>query len=249
MNALTHYAEGDIVDSESYAGMEVYTPEDEMVGRVKHRWDAASSSTEYLVIDRPKARDIAVPRSILRVSGDHLVLPFGMSVVESAPHVDPHRRPLSIEGQWILDSFYSLWTGVPVAKVEIAKGQSTKHEREGAEMNDKAKQATDRVKAAADKIVVRAKAQSADLIERSKVKEAELREKAEKQAADVRKKAEKQAADIRQKAKQDAAALREKAKIEAAELLEKAKAEAADLRAQAKKDAKKRLDKVTSKVR
>ncbi len=237
------------MDSESYAGMEVYTPEDEMVGRVKQRWDAASSSTEYLVIDRPKARDIAVPRSILRVSGDHLVLPFGMSVVESAPHVDPRRRPLSIEGQWILDSFYSLWTGVPVAKVEIAKGQSTKHEREGAEMNEKTKQATDRVKAAADKIVVKAKARSAELIERSKVKEAELREKAEKQAADVHMKAEKQAADIRQKAKQDAAALRGKAKIEASELLEKAKAEAADLRAQAKKDAKKRLDKVTSKFR
>jgi hypothetical protein len=261
MGPLTHSKEGDIVNPESYAGMEVYTPDGEMVGRVKQpRWEAdAPSATEYLVIDRPRARDIAVPRCILRVSDDHLVLPFGMSVVESAPNVNPGRRPLSIEGQWVLDSFYSLWTGVPVAKVEIVKGQSTKQEGEGAVMNEKAKQATDRAKAAADQIIERAKAQSAELIQRSKAKEAELREKAEKQAADLREKAEKQAADLRekasqqaahlrQKAKQDAAEVREKAKLEAAHLLEKAKAEAADLSAKAKKDAKEHLTKATSKV-
>ena len=112
-----------------------------------------------------------------------------MTVVESAPNVSPRRRTLTIEGQWTLDSFYSLWTGVPVAKVEIVKGQSTKQEGEGAEMNEKAKQATDRAKAAADQIIERAKAQSAELIQRSKVKEAELREKAQKQAADLREKA------------------------------------------------------------
>ena len=233
----------------SYAGMEVYTPEGEMVGRVKHRWEAAaSSSTDYLIIDRPMARDIAVPRSILRATDDHLVLPFGMSVVESAPNVDPRRRSLSIEGQWILDSFYSLWTGVPVTKVEIVKDQSIKQEGEGAEVNEKAKQATDRAKDAADQIIEKAKVHSAELIQRSKLKEAELREQAEKQAAELREKAKQQAADLRQKAKQDAADLREKAKLEAAGLLKKARAEAADLRGRAKKEAKKRLDKVTSKV-
>jgi hypothetical protein len=250
MGPLTHSKEGDIVNPESYAGMEVYTPDGEMVGRVKQpRWEAdAPSATEYLVIDRPRARDIAVPRCILRVSDDHLVLPFGMSVVESAPNVDPGRRPLSIEGQWVLDSFYTLWTGVPVAKVEIVKGQSTKQEGEGAAMNEKSKQATDRARAAADQIIERAKAQAAELIQRSKAKEAELREKAEKQAADLREKASQQAAALRQKAKQDAAEVREKAKLEAAHLLEKAKADAAGLRAKAKKDAKEHVNKVASKV-
>jgi hypothetical protein len=241
---------GDIVNPVSYAGMEVCTPDGEMVGRVKQpRWEAAASSAaEYLVIDRPRERDIVVPRSILRVSDDQLVLPFGMSVVESAPNPDPGRRPLSIEEQWVLDGFYSLWTGVPVAKVEIVKGQHTKQEGEGAAVNEKSKQATDRAKAATDHIIERAKAQAAELIQRSKVKEAELREKAEKQAADLRVKAGQQAADLRAKARQDAAEVREKAKLEAAHLLEKAKAEAAGLRAKAKADAKEHVNKVASKV-
>jgi hypothetical protein len=139
--------------------MDVYTPDGEVVGRVKQsRWVAdAPSAIEYLVIDRPMARDIAVPQRILRVSDDHLVLPFGMSVVESAPNVERGKRPLSIEGQWTLDSFYSLWTGAPVAKVEIVKGQSNTREREGAGMHEKAKQATDRAKEAADQIIEKAK--------------------------------------------------------------------------------------------
>jgi hypothetical protein len=229
--------------------MEVYTPDGEMVGRVKHRWEAAASSpSEYLIIDRPRARDIAVPRSILRATDDRLVLPFGMSVVESAPNVDPGRRPLTLEGQWLLDSFYTLWTGVPVPKIEIVKGQSSRHQPKEAEMNEQAKQTTDRVKDAADQVIEKARVQSAELIKRSKVKEAELREKADKQAAELREKAGRQAADLRQKARQDAAELREKAKLEAAELLRKAKEEAADLRGRAKKEAKKRLDKRTSKV-
>ena len=213
---------------ESYAGMEVYTNDDKRVGRVEQtHGDGGPEASEYVTIDRPRARDIAVPLSILRVSDDHLVLPFGMTVVESAPNVSPRRRTMTIEEKWTLDSFYSLWTGVPVIKVEIVKGQSIKREGEEAEMNEKAKQATDRAKAAADQIIERAKVQSAELIQRSKVKEAELREKAQKQAADLREKAAQQAADLRQKAEHDAAELREKAKLEAAELLEKAKAEAA----------------------
>ena len=223
---------------ESFAGMEVYTNDDKRVGRVEqtHR-DGGAEASEYVTIDRPRARDIAVPLSILRVSGDHLVLPFGMTVVESAPNVSPRRRAMTIEEKWILDSFYSLWTGVPVTKVEIVKGQSITQEGEGAEVNEKAKQATDRAKDAADQIIEKAKVQSAELIQRSKVKEAELREQAEKQAAELRAKAKQQAAD-----------LREKAKLEAAGLLKKARAEAADLRGRAKKEAKKHLDKVTSKV-
>ena len=240
---------GGMTPIESYAGMEVYTNDDKRVGRVKQALgDSDPQASEYVTIDRPRARDIALPRSILRVADDHLVLPFGMTVVESVPTVGPRRRAMTVEEKWILDSFYSLWTGVPVTKVEIVKGQSIKQEGEEAEVNEKAKQTTDRAKDAADQIIEKAKVQSAELIQRSKVKEAELREQAEKQAAELREKAKQQAADLRQKAKQDAADLREKAKLDAAGLLKKARAEAADLRGRAKKEAKKRLDKVTSKV-
>ena len=240
---------GGMTPIESFAGMEVHTDDEKRVGRVEQtHGDGGAEASEYVTIDRPRARDIAVPLSILRVSDNHLVLPFGMTVVESAPNVRPRRRTMTIEEKWTLDSFYSLWTGVPVTKVEIVKGQSIKQEGEGAEVNGKAKQATDRAKAAADQIIERAKVQSAELIRRSKVREAELREKAQKQAAGLREKARQQAADLRQKAKQDAADLREKAKLEAAGLLKKARAEAADLRGRAKKEAKKRLDEVTSKV-
>ena len=234
---------------EPFAGMEVYTNDDKRVGRVEQtHGDGGAEASEYVTIDRPRARDIPVPLSILRVSDDHLVLPFAMTVVESAPTVSLRSPAMTIEEKWILDSFYSLWTGVPVTKVEIVKDQSIKQEGEGAEVNEKAKQATDRAKDAADQIIEKAKVHSAELIQRSKLKEAELREQAEKQAAELREKAKQQAADLRQKAKQDAADLREKAKLEAAGLLKKARAEAADLRGRAKKEAKKRLDKVTSKV-
>jgi hypothetical protein len=91
--------------------MDVYTRDGEKVGRVK--WpqeEAGLPECEYLVIDRPRARDIAVPASVANVSGDHLVLPFGMSVVESAPNVSlGGRAPSSVE-LMLLDSFYSLWS-------------------------------------------------------------------------------------------------------------------------------------------
>jgi hypothetical protein len=123
---------GGMTPIESYAGMEVYTNDDKRVGRVEQtHGDGGAEASECVTIDRPRARDIAVPRSILRVSGDHLVLPFGMTVVESAPNVSPRRRTMTIEEKWILDSFYSLWTGVPVTKVEIVKGQSIKDLGEG----------------------------------------------------------------------------------------------------------------------
>jgi len=209
---------------EPYAGMEVYTNDDQRVGRVKqaHR-DGDPQPSEYLTIDRAQARDIVVPRSVLRVSSDHLVLPFGMTVVEGAPNVRLRRRAMTIEEKWILDSCYSLWTGVSPTRIEIVKGHHNTQEGERADMNEKAKQATDRAKATADQIIAKAKVQAADLIERSKVKEAELREKAEKQAA-----------DLREKAKREASGLRKKAKREAAELLDKAKAEAKAHRPKAK---------------
>jgi hypothetical protein len=112
------------VNHESYSGMDVYTPDGEMVGRVKQERCVAAipSATEYLVIDRRMARDIVVPASVFSISGDHLVLPFGMSVVEGAPNVDLGGRTMTIEEQWTIDSFYTLWTGAPVAHIDIVKG-------------------------------------------------------------------------------------------------------------------------------
>ncbi len=96
--------------NESYAGMEVYTNDDKRVGRVEQtHGDGGPEASEYVTIDRPRARDIAVPLSILRVAGDHLVLPFGMTVVESAPNVPLGGRATSSEEWMLLDSFYSLW--------------------------------------------------------------------------------------------------------------------------------------------
>jgi PRC-barrel domain len=125
MVSLTANPKGHIVNHESYIGMDVLTCDGEVVGRVKEprQRDAARGVTEYLVIDRPMARDIVVPASVPSVSGDHLVLPFGMSVVEGAPNVNLGRQTMTVEEKWILDSFYSLWTGAPVARLEIAKGQ------------------------------------------------------------------------------------------------------------------------------
>jgi len=113
---------------ESYTGMDVLTCDGEVVGQVKEppQQDVARTATEYLVIDRRLARDIVVPASVLSVSGDHLVLPFGMSVVEGAPNVDLGERTMTDEEQWILDNFYSLWTGASVAHIEIVKGQHDK---------------------------------------------------------------------------------------------------------------------------
>ena len=85
---------------ESYAGMEVYTNDDKRVGRVKQALgDGDPQASEYVTIDRPRARDIALPRSILRVADDHLVLPFGMTVVEGAPNVSLRGRSLSSDEQ------------------------------------------------------------------------------------------------------------------------------------------------------
>ena len=101
-----------MIPFESYAGMDVYTKDGEKVGRVKQaQKDGGLPASEYLVIDRRRARDIAVPSSVPIVSGDHLVLPYGMSVVEGAPHVPLGERAMSIEERMLLDSFYSLWTG------------------------------------------------------------------------------------------------------------------------------------------
>ena len=229
---------------EPYAGMEVYTNDDQRVGRVRNApGEGDPQPSDYLTIERTRARDIVVPRSILRVTDDHLVLPFGMTVVEGAPSVRLHRRAMTIEEKWILDSCYSLWTGVPPTRIEIVKDQYSTQEGERVDMNEKAKQATDRAKAGADQIIAKAKVQAAQLIGRSKVKEAELREKAEKQAADLREKAKQQAAGLRQKAKQDAAALREKADEQGAQLHEKAKQEASELRKKAKREAAELLGK------
>jgi hypothetical protein len=236
------------VDSELYVGRNVYTFDGEMVGTVKQLEADAPPTTEYLAIDRKRARDIAVPRSILRISDDRLVLPFGMTVVEGAPNVSPIGRTVTIEEKWILDSFYSLWTGVPVTRIQIVKGQHNKQKGKGVEMNEKAKQATDRAKTAADQIVDKAKVQGAELIERAKVKEAELRTKAKHEAAGLRTKAEEQAAELLSKTEKQAAELREKAKLEAADLLEKAKAQAADLSAKAKKDAKERATRIKGRI-
>ncbi len=224
---------------EPYAGMDVYTNGGERVGRVKQgHGDGDPQPSEYLTIHRPRARDIVVPRSILRLSKDRLVLPFGMNVVEGAPNVSLHRRAMTVEEKWILDSCYSLWTGMTVTPIEIVKGQYNKPEREGADMKEKAKQATDRAKAAADQIIEKAKAQGAELIERSKIKEAELREKAKQQAAELREKAKKDAAELREKGQKDAAELREKAKQQGADLLARARQDAAALRKKAKQEAK-----------
>ena len=223
---------------EPYADMEVYTNDDQMVGRVKQaRGDGGPLPSEYLTIHRARAHDLVMPRSILRISSDHLVLPFDMTVVEGAPSVSLQRGTMTIEEKWTLDSYYSLWTGVPVPQVDIVKGHYDKQEGEGVDMNEKAKQATDRAKAAADQVIEKAKVQAAQLIDRSKVKEAELREKADKQAADLREKARQQAADLREKAKQDAVELREKANKQGAELHEKAKRDASELREKAKREA------------
>jgi hypothetical protein len=95
---------------EGHAGMDVYTGDGEKVSRVKqphqHRGLPAS---EYLVIDRQRARDIAVPWSVPRVSGEHLALPYGMSLVEGAPHVRLGGRAMSSEEGRLLHSCYSLW--------------------------------------------------------------------------------------------------------------------------------------------
>lgn len=69
--------------NEGYVGMDVYTCDGEKVGRVKRPQEATGlPASEYLVIDRRRARDIAVPSSVPSISGDHLVLPYGMSVVD-----------------------------------------------------------------------------------------------------------------------------------------------------------------------
>jgi hypothetical protein len=100
-----------MIPNGSYAGMDVYTNDGEKVGRVKGPPRAAGlPGFQYLVIDRQRQRDIAVPSSVPGISGDHLVLPFGMSVVESAPHVPLGARAMSLEETVLLDSFYSLWT-------------------------------------------------------------------------------------------------------------------------------------------
>ena len=224
---------------EPYAGMDVYTNDDERVGRVKQGpGDGDPRPSEYLTIHRPRARDIVVPRSILRLSEDRLVLPFGMNVVEGAPNVSLHRRAMTVEEKWTLDSCYSLWSGVPLTQVEIVKGQYSKPEREGVDMNEKAKQTTDWAKAKVSEVREKAEAQGAELVERAKAKGAELRETAKKQAADLREKAEKDAAKLREKGQKDAAELREKAKQQAADLLAKAKQDAAALREKAKREAK-----------
>jgi len=229
---------------EPYAGMEVYTNDDQRVGRVRQAHaDGDPQASEYLTIDRAGARDIVVPRSILRVSNDHLVLPFGMTVVEAAPNVSLHRRPMTVEEKWMLDSCYSLWTGVTPTRIEIVKGHYDKPETEGVDMNEKTKQATDAAKAAADQIIEKAKARGAELVERSKVKEAELREKAEARAAILREKAEERAADLREKAEQQAGELREKARKDAADLHDKATQHAADLLEKAKHQAADLIDK------
>jgi len=125
MAPLTDVLKGHIVNHESYAGMDVLTCDGEVAGRVKElrRQDVARTVTEYLVVDRRMARDIVVPASVPSVSGDHLVLPFGMSVVEGAPAVNLGGRTMTVEEQWVLDSYYSLWTGAPVAHIELVKGR------------------------------------------------------------------------------------------------------------------------------
>ena len=101
-------------------------------GSSKRTGMVVAEASEYVTIDRPRARDIAVPLSILRVSDDHLVLPFGMTVVEGAPNVSPRRRTMTIEEKWTLDSFYSLWTGVAGAAGRDSERSisSNKKERE-----------------------------------------------------------------------------------------------------------------------
>jgi hypothetical protein len=203
---------------EPYAGMEVYTNDDERVGRFKRALgDGDPQASEYVTIDRPRARDIVVPRSVLRVADDHLVLPFGMTVVEGAPNVRPRRRSLSSVEKMLLDSCYSLWTGGSDDAGRDAQLSTEQHESKGVKMNEKAKQASDRAKAAADQLIEKAKAQGAELVERSKVKEAELREKAQKDAAELHDRAKRQADDLLEHAKHEAAALIEKAKKQAGE--------------------------------
>jgi hypothetical protein len=90
--------------------MDVYTRDGEKVGRVKQPQEAGLPASQYLVIDRWRARDIVVPSIVASVSGDHLVLPFGMSVVECAPNVALGGRAVSNVELMLLDSFYSLWS-------------------------------------------------------------------------------------------------------------------------------------------
>ncbi len=91
-----------------YLGMDVFSNDGNRLGHVRDVFSDPEMKYEYLVIDRPKAKDCVLLASLAESRDGHLVLPYQKGFLDDAPVVDTSERRLDYHDWRALDDYYGV---------------------------------------------------------------------------------------------------------------------------------------------